>query len=906
MDTSYLTQQVNNIVGQLHGLFDEMGVPSHERESREAELFSVLADTLTGHVRKVTSEKDEMIAQAQNIITTIRQMEASLDEDDHDHTSRPDSDELRVTLPLSRCLQTLKEKHSQVSRLYRERYEQVKKLVQALESYSSHLEPNFVRIALPPTGEGKSSLPPPTFDLSNAYIEQLDKEFTRVYEEYSRRTSTVQSIASNIISLWAELGTPQAQTEPTISKFYRDSPEQLGLHEDDISRLRVRRDKLAVEKRNREKRLQELRTAVDALWQKLGIEEADQNAFVNANRGCGLRQVTEFEDELARLGELKRQNLHLFVEDARYKLQELWDTLYLSEDEMLEFTPAFSDVYSDALLEVHERELARLEMLKEEWAPILSMIEKYRSLVAERDELAASSQDASRLMMRGQKGEKRDPGKLLREEKSRKRIAKELPKVTADLQKALEDWEEEQGRPFFVHGERYIDVLSDKQATAKTPGPRSKTPAGLKSAAAAAAAAAAANPGRANSTTCATISKPMAPNRGLSRTPTAPVGRVGRSATVSHPSGPTPNGSTTSLVAPSTPGPTAGSAATVANSKGSPTRVQNRAPLAALRNGASSPERRPDPQRPASSSGSRGPPLIRAPPPKLRDLATVPELPRPSNPYTSAGLGSSSSVNLVRPTSPDDVFDDRSRDTRHARSKTAFSASQRGHAAPPTHDYDQYEERDREPGRDRERDLLHLRSKSAMTSSISVHSNNSHQSLAQSNRSFARSQQGFYSHRSQQQHDSYTSSERDRDSSQTDYQRPDTSMSSSFPARHTSNSNSSHSTIMSGSENWETYDDSEPELDASDTYFAKVRAARSKMESQFLPQPQQQQQHQHQQKQQQYSNGAPPPASLGMSQANIKMYGGRSLPSHAGHVTVDAEGNRIISGSEWADDEEAY
>ena len=37
VDTSYLTTQVNNIVGQLHGLFDDIGIPSHERESRETE-----------------------------------------------------------------------------------------------------------------------------------------------------------------------------------------------------------------------------------------------------------------------------------------------------------------------------------------------------------------------------------------------------------------------------------------------------------------------------------------------------------------------------------------------------------------------------------------------------------------------------------------------------------------------------------------------------------------------------------------------------------------------------------------------------------------------------------------------------------------------------------------------------
>lgn len=38
MDTSYLAQQVTTIIGQLHGLFDEIGVASHEKDSREAEV----------------------------------------------------------------------------------------------------------------------------------------------------------------------------------------------------------------------------------------------------------------------------------------------------------------------------------------------------------------------------------------------------------------------------------------------------------------------------------------------------------------------------------------------------------------------------------------------------------------------------------------------------------------------------------------------------------------------------------------------------------------------------------------------------------------------------------------------------------------------------------------------------
>lgn len=42
MDTSYLSQQVTTINERLHGFFDEIGVPSHERDSRESEVEHTL------------------------------------------------------------------------------------------------------------------------------------------------------------------------------------------------------------------------------------------------------------------------------------------------------------------------------------------------------------------------------------------------------------------------------------------------------------------------------------------------------------------------------------------------------------------------------------------------------------------------------------------------------------------------------------------------------------------------------------------------------------------------------------------------------------------------------------------------------------------------------------------------
>lgn len=169
--------------------------------------------------------------------------------------------------------------------------------------------------------------------------------------------------------------------------------------------------------------------------------------------------------------ELKRENLHVFVEDCREQIKELWEQLYFSREEIEEFTAARSNVFTDALLQTHEMEIARLQDMLHEREPILQLVHRHKELLNEKKELEISSQDASRLLGRGRS----DPGKLLREEKMRKRIAKELPKVEIDLKKALEEWDEEYGCPFTVHGQDYLEELLEVSAVAnsrsRTPGP---------------------------------------------------------------------------------------------------------------------------------------------------------------------------------------------------------------------------------------------------------------------------------------------------------------------------------------------------------------------------------------------------------------------------------------------------
>ncbi|KAL6249414.1 Microtubule bundling protein [Rhinocladiella similis] len=768
MDTSYLTTQVTTIIGQLHSIFDEIGVPRNERDSRETELFAALSETLHNHLRSVNQEKNELTEEAHNIIKTIKQMEASLD-DEKERGYDLDSSGLRVTFPLIDCLRDLKEKYNVVSRLHRERFEQVKKLVQALESYSSHLESSFVKIRLPPTS---SSSCPPNFDLSPSYVTTLDEEFSRVYDEYNRRVIVVQQTAEEIVRLWSDLGIPQAQTDSLIVQHYRDSPEQLGLHQADLDRLKSRRDKLVDEKKSREKRIVDIKKNIENLWDRLGIEQADRKAFLAANRGCGLRTINEFEDELARLNELKRQNLHLFVEDARVRLQELWDSLYFSEEEMLDFTPAFSDVYSDALLSAHEAEIERLTTLKEQRAPILTVVEKYKSLVADRESLAASAADATRLMLKPQKGEKRDPGKLLREEKMRKRIAKELPKITAELTKTLQKYEDEYGRPFLIHGERFLDEI--EEAETKAAPPRSKTPNGL--------------PPRTKTPAPAQTAK-SAPSAGKSAQPARPASVMKVPPPRSTAKTPTGSRPGTMRQHPAPASATNGHPSQVK----SPSKIPARAPLGTLKHGNNSPERRTihqatsqpthaEPQHDfAQSTKSMGPP--RAPPPKMRDLFVPPQEPASTTsevplqqtlstcrPGGTISSGSNESNRYVRPISPEDVYDDRER-----MSYMSISLL------------------------NRDRQQHQPQADAYYAGHTSQHQHQTSQSLASS----------IHSHSHRANPPAPPSTNQSRQTSNT-------------------SSNMTTATTASGSENWETYSDAsemEPERDVRDTYYSKVHSA---------------------------------------------------------------------------------
>lgn len=275
---------------------------------------------------------------------------------------------------------------------------------------------------------------------------------------------------------------------------------------DNLTNVHQRRQELDAERIRRTELLQTLYDELIPLWQRFDVADEDVDAFVQANCGCTLVVLEAYESELQQMRELKSQHMALFISKVRQDIAALWDQLMMTPEERRDsFAPFFYDLAdattseesrgnnagiepSDELLALHEEKVQDLQDELATRAKPLELVRQYLRLLEEARELEESAKDTSRLTGRGAPGQKRDPGRLLREEKMRKRIKILKPKVEEDLMRTIPAWEEESGRPFVVNGARFLDTVDIQPAQSKK---RSRVISNTQSSSAAAQAAAA-------------------------------------------------------------------------------------------------------------------------------------------------------------------------------------------------------------------------------------------------------------------------------------------------------------------------------------------------------------------------------------------------------------------------------
>lgn len=440
---------------QLQTLFTDIGVSKDEREEREKKVHVVVQEALENHIKTIEKEKNDLIESCTDLQKSVRQMAKALSDVDLSsimgiQLSQTVEHDLKT--PYLATQRDLKSAHTQILKVYEERSKRANELFKQLSEVREKVDGIIISQGLEPP-ETNDYL-----DLSNSYLYRLEAEIQRWRNEWQDRVSQVSIVAAQIVSLWADLGTSQDLIDANLMANYRTNPELLGTKVSDMDRLKTLVQNLTDEKEKRTNRINALSKTISVLWGKLSEEDAYIDEFERVNRGLSLTVLEAFELENERLQKKKREHINVFIEDARETLHELWRQLYFSDEDTSQFTPAFVDIYTDASLEAHEAEILRLEKLIKERSPILNLIDAFQGLLDEEKQLNSSVQDTSRLLTRGAGSAKRDPTRLLREEKMRKRLSKRKPIVLKELKDILDEWEAHTGKPFLINGQNFYDL----------------------------------------------------------------------------------------------------------------------------------------------------------------------------------------------------------------------------------------------------------------------------------------------------------------------------------------------------------------------------------------------------------------------------------------------------------------
>lgn len=454
---SYISQQFGAIDRQLQTLFDEIGLTSEQRELSERDLYAVVSEALDSHVERIRKQRDGIIDQCHELQQELRTMANALRDFTPDVSVRQGMD-IEIKPPFQATLRTVTTAHSSVEKEFSARLTLVNERLAELKELGEKVDGLQVPSNVLPVDADHKKL-----DLSQSRLRELEHEISTWRREYQDRVSKAGQLAKTIVSLWAELAMPETEIDQNIMTHHRTDPSRLGTLNADLDRLNSMVDSLQRERDLRESQLAGYKKEADYLWTRLGESSAYVERFEMENRGLGERVLSAYEMELERLREQKKACLPAFIQHSREVLRDLWDKLYFTEAETLVFSPAWSDAYTEATLEAHEAEIARLEALLEERRPLLNLIGQYRGLQKDKADLEASMADPTRLMGRGV------PGRLLKEEQMRKRLAKRMPAVLTELRDSLVAWRDAHQRPFEVEGKDFLETIEEELEKAAPP-----------------------------------------------------------------------------------------------------------------------------------------------------------------------------------------------------------------------------------------------------------------------------------------------------------------------------------------------------------------------------------------------------------------------------------------------------
>ncbi|OAV89296.1 hypothetical protein PTTG_28741 [Puccinia triticina 1-1 BBBD Race 1] len=454
-----------------------------------SDLHVGILDTIEAQAKEAEKEVAQLTHAVAQLTEQIRQLRIRLGHRDL---------EAQLEIPAEALVPKLQRIQNILNDLSQTKFDReilVENLLRRLESFAPILGDQFIQDAVTKSNQSLRIGQMFGANLSTEYISRLEKQSQEFELEVSRRAQLLLEHINEIFNLWGHLGISPASPSANPTEDHSDIDPivlaHLGFKDvavtvngdikpighcesvkmlpttTNLEKVRARQTWLDAERQKREEQIQTWYDELCVLWARLGVPEDEQEQFVESWRGLSEQCVEGYEAELKRMVEAKKEHMVLFVQKERDSIIELWDQMYVAENERANVSIMYSDDYSEELLASHEKLKVQLLDDLSDKKVLLNLLNKYFTLLQEAHELEVAEKDPNRYA----KGKRGDPGRLLREEKIRKRVTKEKPKLENDLKTLIPEWENERGRPFMVNGSRFLEDLVirlEQEAALKT------------------------------------------------------------------------------------------------------------------------------------------------------------------------------------------------------------------------------------------------------------------------------------------------------------------------------------------------------------------------------------------------------------------------------------------------------
>ncbi|VVC45498.1 Hypothetical protein CINCED_3A022767 [Cinara cedri] len=283
-------------------------------------------------------------------------------------------------------------------------------------------------------------------------LETINHHITDLHNTQIKRQATFLEQRAKVEILFTTLG-----EIPILhfDKLVLGNPDLFQLSKSNLDELQKLIKRLENQAENQKSMATELRTKLNTLWNRLLVNVTYRERFVSTKLGYDKSVINELKKEVERCETLKKENVKQFIEKLRAELNDLWDRCHFGEHQRKQCHIYYKNECTEDVMDLLDIEVDNARKFYNENQSIFYLMEEREDLWQKMIVMKEHANDPARLWQnRG--------GQLLKEEKERKTIQKELPRVEKELKHLLQTYEQREGKPFLFNDNRLLDIIDNQ------------------------------------------------------------------------------------------------------------------------------------------------------------------------------------------------------------------------------------------------------------------------------------------------------------------------------------------------------------------------------------------------------------------------------------------------------------